>query len=341
MTKKLSILIPTYNETEAMVKRLLDSIALQQRVNFDEIEVLVMHDGNENTFKDELFKGYPFDVNYYIGEHRGVSATRNKLLTLAKGEYIQWCDADDFFHSAWAFFPVFREMKIGFDVLVNNFLQETPLPNNDKEFVLMEMQMNGMQFVHGKTLRRGFLIENEICFRENYPLMDCHEDHVIMALARAYSQNIKFQPCATYTWAWNENSVCRKDPYYLQHTTKYLLMNNSWVLEKLYKKGKLQELRQTAYSMFVDMYYSLCQDKWLEVATEKDRAETEGYFKFYYNTYKKYADELAEDQKKQIELAQKQMHTMQGLTFEKYTWAQWFEHLKDVDPIEFEIKDHN
>ena len=142
MKKKLSILIPTYNETEAMVKRLLDSIALQQRVNFDEVEVLVMHDGNENTFKDELFKGYPFDVNYYIGEHRGVSATRNKLLTLAKGEYIQWCDADDFFHSAWAFFPVFREMKIGFDALVGNFLQESPLPTNPNEFVIMEMQMN-------------------------------------------------------------------------------------------------------------------------------------------------------------------------------------------------------
>lgn len=335
MTKKLSILIPTYNETEAMVKRLLDSIAIQQRINFDEVEVLVMHDGDENTFKDELFEGYPFDVNYYIGKHRGVSATRNELLERAKGEYVQWCDADDFFHSAWAFFPVFREMKIGFDALVGNFLQETPLPNNPNDFVIMEMQMNGMQFVHNKVYRKKFLIDNEICFCEQ---SNVHEDHVIMGLAKAYSQNIKYQPMPTYTWGWNDNSVCRKDPLYLQKTTKWLLKNSAFMIEKLLKRGRNDIAREVAFSMLMDIYYSLNAKLWLDTANKEFRDECEGYFKHYYNHYNQYAQQLTEDKKNQIIAGQKMMHTQQGVLLESVTFETWLSHIeKEVEPIDFEI----
>ena len=119
-------------------------------------------------------------------------------------------------------------------------------------------------------------------------------------------------------------------------------MNQSWVIEKLYKKGLLQPIREHAYSIFCDMYYSLAGDQWLEDSTKEDRKECEGMFKFFYNKYKKFADELTTEQKKRIELGQKQMHTMQGLSFEQYTWFQWMEHIeKEVEPIEFEIKSEN
>ena len=42
---KLSILIPQYKETEEQVKPLLDSIALQQNIDFNEIEVVIVNDG--------------------------------------------------------------------------------------------------------------------------------------------------------------------------------------------------------------------------------------------------------------------------------------------------------
>lgn len=336
MTKKLSILIPCYNETESMIKRLLDSIAIQQRVNFDEVEVLVMHDGEDNPFSDELFQGYPYELNYYISRHRGISATRNELLDKAKGEYIQWVDADDFFHSAWAFFPVFREMKIGFDALVGNFLTEQPLPDNSNEFVITEMQMNGMQFVHNKVYKRMFLIKNDIRFCEQ---SNVHEDHVIMGLAKAYSQNIKYQPTPTFTWAWNENSVCRKDPLYLQKTTKWLLKNSAYMCEKLLKRGRNDVVREVAYSMLMDIYYSLNAKAWLETANKEFRDECEGYFKHYFNHYGKYAKDLTQEKKDQIIAGQKMMHTQQGVLLESITFDSWLAHIeKDVEPIDFEIE---
>lgn len=339
MSKKLSLLIAHYKEDVPTIKRLLDSIALQQNVDFSNIEVIIGNDGDEMTLSNEFLNQYPFTIFYRVYDKRGISACRNRLLEEASGDYIQWIDGDDCFFNIVALWMVMREIENGgeFDALVENFICEIKRPDNG-QIDYQEMQMNGQQFVHGKVYRRKFLIDNEICFRENYPDKDVHEDHVIMAMVRSLTQNIKYNPVASFLWANNENSVSRKDPYYLQHTTKYLLMNNSWVLEKLYKKGKLQELRETAYSMFVDIYYSLCEDKWLEASTKADRDECEGYFKFYYEKYHKYVDELDSEKKKQIEIAQKNMHTMQGLSFENQTWKQWWEHLKDVKPIEFEIK---
>ena len=44
---KLQILVPHYNETAEEVKPLLDSIALQQNVDFGEIGVILCHDGED------------------------------------------------------------------------------------------------------------------------------------------------------------------------------------------------------------------------------------------------------------------------------------------------------
>lgn len=333
MRKKLSILIPTYNETAEMVKRLLDSIAIQQRIDFDEIEVLVMNDGDENTFDDALFQGYPFDLNYYINDHKGVSGTRNDLLKKAKGEYVAFCDADDAYNGLFSLWVVFREMMVGFDALIGNFIQETKLPNGD--FIMTDMPMN-QNFVHGKFWKRSFLMNNNIYFNEH---SNVHEDYPIMAIARGLTQNIKYCPTPIYAWLWNPNSVCRRDELYLQKTTKNLLMNSSYVLEYFLKRGRNDIVRESAFSMIMDIYYSLNLKKWLETANKDFRDETEGYFKFFYETYHKYADQLDEEKKNQIIAGQKQMHIQQGVLLEDITFKDWMTHIlsDDVKPISFEI----
>ena len=44
---KLQILVPQYKETDEVVKPLLDSIALQQGINFDDIGVVIVNDGTD------------------------------------------------------------------------------------------------------------------------------------------------------------------------------------------------------------------------------------------------------------------------------------------------------
>ena len=335
--KKLSILIPQYNEDEKIVCRLLDSIKIQQRVNLDDIEVLILNDGNKDTIiSDDVLNSYPFDVKYFIGDHKGVSASRNELLRQASGEYVAFCDADDAYNGLFALFVVFREMNIGFDALIGNFIQETKMPNGD--WVMMDMPTN-FNFVHGKFWKRKFLIDNDIQCREDAPI---HEDAPLMALTRAYTQNIKYCPTPIYAWLWREDSVCRRDELYLQKTMKHLLMNQSWVIEKLIKRGRIDIVRETSWSIINDVYYALNEKKWLDTANKELRDEAEGYFKFFYNTYKRYANELTQTQKDQITAAQKQMSVQRGILFEDVTFASWISHIeKDVTPISFELKHNN
>lgn len=96
--KKLQILIPHYKEGFEVIKPLLDSINIQQNVNLkDEVGVIIVNDGNECILNKELFKNYDYDIEYYINEHKGVSATRNACLDKATADYVMFCDCDDMF----------------------------------------------------------------------------------------------------------------------------------------------------------------------------------------------------------------------------------------------------
>ena len=51
---KLQILVPQYHETDDVVKPLLDSIALQQNVDFEEVGVVICNDGSDVFLSEDL-----------------------------------------------------------------------------------------------------------------------------------------------------------------------------------------------------------------------------------------------------------------------------------------------
>lgn len=86
MMSKLSIIIPYYN-AEPFTSELLDALAPQIT---DEVEVIIVDDGSEVPFKTS----YKW-AKVVRKKNGGVSIARNKGLDLAKGDYIQFIDADD------------------------------------------------------------------------------------------------------------------------------------------------------------------------------------------------------------------------------------------------------
>ena len=122
---KLQILIPQYRETDEIIKPLLDSIALQQNVPFDEIGAIICNDGSDVFLSDGLLESYPFAVEYHKEPHQGVSATRNACLDYATADYVMFCDADDLFYNACGLWIIFQEMRTGFDSLISVFIEET------------------------------------------------------------------------------------------------------------------------------------------------------------------------------------------------------------------------
>ena len=56
--KKLNILIPQYNEYEIDIAPLLDSIAIQQNIDFNEIGVLICNDGSDTILSENFLLNY-------------------------------------------------------------------------------------------------------------------------------------------------------------------------------------------------------------------------------------------------------------------------------------------
>lgn len=90
---KVSVLMPVYNTNENFLEEAIESILNQ---TFQDFELIILDDGSEkdiihtiNRFKSTKIKFYKNDKNY------GVAYSRNKLISLAEGEYIAFQDSDD------------------------------------------------------------------------------------------------------------------------------------------------------------------------------------------------------------------------------------------------------
>ena len=245
---KLDILIPQYKETNDVVKPLLDSIALQQLVDFNDIGVIIVNDGSDVLLDETFLHSYPFKVTYYKNEHKGVSATRQKALDLSKADYVMFCDADDMFYNMCGLWIVFREMQIGFDSLVSVFIEETRLPNGDHIFINREQDST---FVHGKVHRRQYLLDQNIKWNESLTI---HEDSYFNILCQKCSPNVKYCPTPFYLWKWRDNSICRSDFKYILKTYNNMLDSNTALVNELLRRNKYQEAQfyELRYKQFLN-----------------------------------------------------------------------------------------
>ena len=146
---KLQFLIPQYKETQEEVKPLLDSIAIQQNINFSDIGAIIVNDGSDVLLDEDWLKSYPYKIEYYKNEHLGVSATRNAALDKATADYVMFCDADDMFFNACGLWMMLREIELGgFDALMSVFVEETRDPKT-KDIVYVNHEQDST-FGHGK-----------------------------------------------------------------------------------------------------------------------------------------------------------------------------------------------
>lgn len=95
--EKISVLMPAFNAADFIVES-IESLINQ---TFRDIEIYILDDCSSDNTRDiiESYSNKFHFINvYYNKENLGIAASRNKLLNLAKGDYIAWCDSDDLFH---------------------------------------------------------------------------------------------------------------------------------------------------------------------------------------------------------------------------------------------------
>lgn len=333
----LQILIPQYQETDEVVKPLLDSISLQQQVDFSEIGVIICNDGSNIYLSDSLLNSYPFEVKYYKEPHRGVSATRNACLDHATADYVMFCDADDMFYNMCGLWILFREMKTGFDSLVSCFVEETRMPpmNDDGTFnELVPKEPNFINhdmdstFVHGKIHRRQYLIDKKIRFNDDLTI---HEDSYFNILAQNCSENVKYCQTPFYLWRWRDESVCRHDPKYILKTYNNMLDSNDALIDQFINRKMEDKAKFYTTFMIFDAYYLMNKPEWIDQENQEYRDATEHRFKTYFAKHKEMWESIPKNDKMVISNQVRQRSVMEGMEMENITIDAWLKHIETLE----------
>lgn len=324
---KLQILIPQYKETNDIIKPLLDSIEIQQSVDLkNDVGVIIVNDGTDIHLSDSFLNNYTFKIDYYLNEHKGVSATRNACLDYATADYIMFCDADDMFYNACGLYIIFREIENGgFDSLVSAFIEEGRMPET-KEPIYINHDMDST-FVHGKVHNRKFLIENNIRWNDNLTI---HEDSYFNCLCQRFAKELKYSQTAFYLWKWRDGSICRHDPKYILKTYNNMLDSNEALVEQFLARDRKEDAMFYATSMIYDAYFTMNKDEWLNQENKDYRYATEKRFKEYWLKYKILHDEIPQLTKAQIIMGIKNRMYAEGMILESQTFSEW---VKKVEKI--------
>ena len=322
--KKLQILIPQYKETEEIIKPLLDSIEIQQNVDLkNDVGVIIVNDGTDIHLSREFLDHYTYDIEYYLNEHKGVSATRNACLDHATADYVMFCDADDMFYNACGLYIIFREINNGgFDSLVSAFIEESRMPgSNEPIYINHDMDST---FVHGKVHNRKYLKKNNIRWNDNLTI---HEDSYFNCLCQKLAQELKYSQTSFYLWKWRDDSVCRNDFKYILKTYNNMLDSSEALTDEFLRRNRLQDAQFYSTSMIFDAYFTMNKQEWINQENKEYRTATEKRFKAFYMKFKYLYDTIPADIKAQIIMGIKNRMYTEGLLMESITFEDWIKHI--------------
>lgn len=323
---KLQFLIPQYKETDEIIKPLLDSIAVQQGVNLKDYGVIIVNDGTDVHLSEDFLNSYPFKIEYYKDEHRGVSATRNACLDRATADYVMFCDADDMFYSVCALYIIEREMEQGFDSLISLFIEETRHPET-KEILFINHETDST-FVHGKVHRRGYLLDKNIRFN---PALTIHEDSYFNILTQNLSPNVKYCVTPLYLWKWRDESVCRHDPLYMLKTYRNMIYSNDALVDEFYRRGLDDKAKFFCGFLVFDAYYTMNKPEWINQENKVYRDETEREFAKYFEKHRKKWESLNDMDKMQISNGVRSRTVNEGMKMENQTLEAWLNYIQKLN----------
>lgn len=169
---KISVLMPVYNTPENYLRPAIESILGQ---TYQDFEFVILNDASTDENVEKIVKSYTDKrIRYYKNEqNKGISYSRNRLIDLAKGEYLAVFDHDDIS------FPERLEKEAAFldshpDVgVVGSWYQASDknkirkFPTDDR--VIKLKLMFGCAVSHTSSMiRKSVLEENGIRYEETF-----------------------------------------------------------------------------------------------------------------------------------------------------------------------------
>ena len=323
---KLQLLIPQYNETDEVVKPMLDSIAIQQGIDFDDIEVLIGNDGSDTKLSEDFLNSYPYSIKYFQFEHTSPAGTRQRLFDKASADYVMFCDADDMFLNVLAICTIFYYIDKDFDALICDFVEQ--YKNQETGEVHYITHKKDERFVHGKVYKRQHIIDDNVVWRED---IKYHEDGSYNVLALYTAKKVEHCKNPLYLWRWRDNSICRSDPLYVLKTYTRMIYSNAYLVRDFLDRELLDKAKYQVGVLIYNTYFILNKPVWLDPMNAKYRYETELCVKEYWNKHKDMFNMIDDSMRNAIVSGVKQRVLMEGVLLEKFTFDEWIKHIEELE----------
>lgn len=209
---KVSVLTPIYKTDERFLREAIESVLAQ---TFTDFEFLLLDDCPEDS-REAVVMGYDDPRIVYLKNDRnlGISASRNRLIDLAKGEYIAVFDHDDIcrperLEKEVAYLDAHPECGVvsSWTRLTSNGSVNT-YPENDHEIKLRMMDVCAL-WHPASMIRKSVLDACEVRYEA-----DCSpvEDYMLWMRLVSYTRFYVLQePLIDYRWHPSNTSNVQKD----------------------------------------------------------------------------------------------------------------------------------
>lgn len=267
---KISVIIPVYN-VEKYLPTCINSILNQ---SFKEFEIICIDDNSTDssnqilsyfTHKDNRIKIIKNSTNL------GPGYSRNIAITLAKGEYIQFLDSDDWLDQNSLEETYNEAKKYDADVLIYKLIN---FDDEKEEFFKSEYySMDNLNIIYDKVMnykeigdeiifnipnspcnkifKKSFLIKNTIYFPESL----IHEDNPFFFRTMYESDSIVFKDKYYYNRRRRQNSITTNKDIKLLSTIKIAeIVLNNFIDQNLYDYSK-EHLLNYLVSIMIKKYY--------------------------------------------------------------------------------------
>lgn len=262
MSKLLSIIVPRYKEGEKEIFPLLSSISGQLGINLQDVEVVIGNDGGgAGPLSEEYLAQFGVEIRQIpLEKNGGVGMARQAALDAAVGEYVYYCDADDALHNVLALNLCLGEiMRTGADILTTDFLEELAYPDGSRQFIKHAGHIGC--WMHGKIMRRQFLVDNDIHFD---PEFREHEDAYFLCIAYANSKSTRYMSELTYVWKSHPESITRRDGAIYTYNSMPVYVNAITKAWERIEKEQPEQMEQRVLQFLFYHYFLLHRADWLE-----------------------------------------------------------------------------
>lgn len=239
---RVSVLTPIYNTNPTHLRECIESILNQ---TFTDFEFIILNDSPDNKEIENIVLEYAKRdkrIKYYKNEHNmGITPSRNKLLKLARGEYIATFDHDDIsMPNRLATQVEFLDKNAGVGVVSGlmeyfgdkNYIRQYPEYDVD---IKMWMTDNCAVSHTASMMRKSVLVDNGIEYEEYYTPS---EDYRLFARLMEHTKFHNIQtPLVRYRFFAGQTTHVMADRMARMHDTIQLEFRNKfWAYEVAYKK---------------------------------------------------------------------------------------------------------